>query len=380
MAKIHEVAKAAGVSISTVSYALSGKRTISAETRQRIEQAVRELDYRPERRRPNARRPTHEHLRAHRAVPRRHPRPGPHGVRARHLHRRPALRLRHAAPHRGGGLGRHAPGRLERARRRRAGARRRTRRRARRISRGSSHAVGVRRRSRRPRRTRVRRPRLRGGGRRSPSTASPTLGHRSIGLVGHPPVAYERSNFPPRVRAGFERRAAELGIAAAVALPEPGGQRGVAVSAPRCASLLDRGATAWCCTATTRPTGPCSTSSRQRASPCPATSRSCRSGRRSTPRPSIRRSTRAARAAGVVRPRGRPRHAARGGRRRRARRAPHRARLPRPRLDRASRPERRRARSHRVPSCPAHRSASTIDHDPIHAPTGTTPTTSPTRR
>ena len=47
MAKIHEVAKAAGVSISTVSYALSGKRTISAETRRRIELAVRELDYRP---------------------------------------------------------------------------------------------------------------------------------------------------------------------------------------------------------------------------------------------------------------------------------------------------------------------------------------------
>ena len=32
MVKINEVAQAAGVSISTVSYALSGKRTISAET------------------------------------------------------------------------------------------------------------------------------------------------------------------------------------------------------------------------------------------------------------------------------------------------------------------------------------------------------------
>lgn len=47
MAKIHEVAKAAGVSISTVSYALSGKRPVAAETRRRIEAAVAELDYRP---------------------------------------------------------------------------------------------------------------------------------------------------------------------------------------------------------------------------------------------------------------------------------------------------------------------------------------------
>ena len=38
MVKINEVAEAAGVSISTVSYALSGKRTISAETRRRITQ------------------------------------------------------------------------------------------------------------------------------------------------------------------------------------------------------------------------------------------------------------------------------------------------------------------------------------------------------
>lgn len=47
MVKIDEVAKAAGVSISTVSYALSGKRPVSVATRQRIEAAVRELDYRP---------------------------------------------------------------------------------------------------------------------------------------------------------------------------------------------------------------------------------------------------------------------------------------------------------------------------------------------
>lgn len=47
MTSIHDVARVAGVSISTVSYALSGKRSIAASTRQRIEEAVRELDYRP---------------------------------------------------------------------------------------------------------------------------------------------------------------------------------------------------------------------------------------------------------------------------------------------------------------------------------------------
>jgi len=69
------------------------------------------------------------------------------------------------------------------------------------------------------------------------------IGHRSIGLVGHPPVAYEKSNFPPRVRAGFERRAAELGIAAAVALPDQAGQRGAGVRAA-VRDLLEGGATA----------------------------------------------------------------------------------------------------------------------------------------
>ncbi len=38
MTTIHEVAKAAGVSISTVSYALSGKRPVSEKTRQRIDE------------------------------------------------------------------------------------------------------------------------------------------------------------------------------------------------------------------------------------------------------------------------------------------------------------------------------------------------------
>ncbi|GAA3011911.1 LacI family DNA-binding transcriptional regulator [Microbacterium aurantiacum] len=47
MANITEVAAAAGVSISTVSYALSGKRSVSPDTRRRIEEAVRKLDYVP---------------------------------------------------------------------------------------------------------------------------------------------------------------------------------------------------------------------------------------------------------------------------------------------------------------------------------------------
>lgn len=47
MAKITDVARRAGVSPSTVSYALSGKRPISEETRQRVEAAIRELGYRP---------------------------------------------------------------------------------------------------------------------------------------------------------------------------------------------------------------------------------------------------------------------------------------------------------------------------------------------
>ena len=47
MATIQDVARLAGVSTSTVSYVLSGKRTISAATRGRVERAVRELGYRP---------------------------------------------------------------------------------------------------------------------------------------------------------------------------------------------------------------------------------------------------------------------------------------------------------------------------------------------
>lgn len=47
MVKITDVARHAGVTPSTVSYALSGKRPISDATRQRIEASIRELGYRP---------------------------------------------------------------------------------------------------------------------------------------------------------------------------------------------------------------------------------------------------------------------------------------------------------------------------------------------
>ncbi|MFD5336201.1 LacI family DNA-binding transcriptional regulator [Streptomyces hawaiiensis] len=47
MVKITDVARRAGVSPSTVSYALSGKRPISDETRRRVEAAARDLGYRP---------------------------------------------------------------------------------------------------------------------------------------------------------------------------------------------------------------------------------------------------------------------------------------------------------------------------------------------
>ncbi|WP_329359953.1 LacI family DNA-binding transcriptional regulator [Streptomyces sp. NBC_01483] len=47
MVKITDVARHSNVSPSTVSYALSGKRPISPETRQRIEESIRVLGYRP---------------------------------------------------------------------------------------------------------------------------------------------------------------------------------------------------------------------------------------------------------------------------------------------------------------------------------------------
>ncbi|MCP3770386.1 MULTISPECIES: LacI family DNA-binding transcriptional regulator [Streptomyces] len=47
MVTLAEVAQHAGVSASTVSYVLSGKRSISMNTRQRVEESIRELGYHP---------------------------------------------------------------------------------------------------------------------------------------------------------------------------------------------------------------------------------------------------------------------------------------------------------------------------------------------
>jgi len=49
MATINDVAKKAGVSVSTVSYAMSGSRPISEATRQRVFKAIDELGYHPNR-------------------------------------------------------------------------------------------------------------------------------------------------------------------------------------------------------------------------------------------------------------------------------------------------------------------------------------------
>lgn len=48
MATIKDVARQAGVSISTVSYALSGKRPVSEATRQRVQKAIEELEFHPQ--------------------------------------------------------------------------------------------------------------------------------------------------------------------------------------------------------------------------------------------------------------------------------------------------------------------------------------------
>ena len=45
MATIGDVARVAGVSRSTVSYALSGKRSISSDTQRRIQEAIAELGF-----------------------------------------------------------------------------------------------------------------------------------------------------------------------------------------------------------------------------------------------------------------------------------------------------------------------------------------------
>lgn len=242
MAKIHEVAKAAGVSISTVSYALSGKRTISEATRRRIERAVRELDYEP-------------------------------NAGARMLAGRRTNIFALTEPFR---ADTHAPAHLAFVLASSIAARRYdydilllTQEEAsagmRRVA-SSGLVDGVLVLDVAPDDERVELSRR---------IALPTVfigvpddhegvhcvdldfeaaaalavdrlvavGHRSIGLVGHPELSYEKSNFPPRVRRGFEHRAAELGVDAAVELPATDGPQGSGVRAATRA-LLERGVTA----------------------------------------------------------------------------------------------------------------------------------------
>lgn len=213
MAKINEVAKAAGVSISTVSYALSGKRPVSDDTRARIEAAVQALDYRPnagarmlagsrtnifaltEPFRPDTHAPTHMAfvLAA--------------SIAARRIDYDILLLTEEEAS---SGMSRVASSGLvdgvlvldvapadERVAL------------ARRIE-IPTVFIGV--------------PDDHEGlicvdldFEAAAALAVDRLveeGHRSIGLVGQPEIAYENSNFPPRVRRGYEARAGEWGLAA----------------------------------------------------------------------------------------------------------------------------------------------------------------------
>jgi len=242
MAKIHEVAEAAGVSISTVSYALSGKRSISPDTRRRIEEAARELDYRP-------------------------------NAGARMLAGRRTQIFALTEPFR---ADTHAPAHMAFVLATSIAARRYeydilllTEEEAsagmRRVA-SSGLADGVLVLDVAPDDERVDLARR---------IALPTvfigvpddheglvcvdldfeaaaalavdrladLGHRSIGFVGHPPMAYEKSNFPPRVRKGLEARAAERRLACTTVLPETDGPRRAPVRAA-VRDLVEGGATA----------------------------------------------------------------------------------------------------------------------------------------
>jgi DNA-binding LacI/PurR family transcriptional regulator len=242
MVKIDEVARAAGVSISTVSYALSGKRPVSADTRLRIESAVRDLGYRPnagarmlagsrthifaltEPLRTDTHAPTHmSFVLATAIAARRHDydillltdeeaQAGMSRVAATGLV--DAIIVLDVAPD---------DARVELAR----------------SIDTPTIFIGV------------------------PDDceglvcvdldfdaaavlavdAVADVGHARVGLVGHPEVAYAKSNFPPRVRAGLERRAHERGIDlwqrySGLATTDPDGARRAA------GELIDAGATA----------------------------------------------------------------------------------------------------------------------------------------
>ena len=61
VAGIKDVAACAGVSISTVSYVMSGKRSIKEETKRKVLKAAKELGYMPSR----TQAVSYTHLRAH---------------------------------------------------------------------------------------------------------------------------------------------------------------------------------------------------------------------------------------------------------------------------------------------------------------------------
>lgn len=214
MVKINEVAEAAGVSISTVSYALSGKRPISADTRRRIEKAVRELGYSPNAgARMLAGSRTHifaltEPLRKDTHAPTHMAFVLATAVAARRNDYDVLLLTDEDAK---AGMGRVAASGLvdailvldvapddERVKLARA-------------IRTPTIFIGV--------------PDDNEGlicvdldFEAATALAVDRLadaGHTAIGLVGHPDVSYAKSNFPPRVRAAFEARAAERGIRSA---------------------------------------------------------------------------------------------------------------------------------------------------------------------
>ena len=293
MAKIHEVAKAAGVSISTVSYALSGKRTISAETRRRIERAVRELDYRPNAgarmlagRRTNIFALT-EPFRADTHAPAHMAFVLATSIAARRYDYDMLLLTEEEAS---AGMRRVATSGLVDAR---ARARRRPRRRASRPGARTRHPVGLHRRARRPRRPRLRRPRLRGGGRarrRPPRRRRPPLDRARRPPAGRVPALELPAAGPRRVRAPGRR----AGARARRGTARRGRRARPAARQVRAAvgALLDGGATGLvlhCDDATHRAV--LEELAARWASPCRATSPSSRSARRSTPRRSIRPST-----------------------------------------------------------------------------------------
>lgn len=242
MAKIHEVARAAGVSISTVSYALSGKRPIAPDTRRRIEEAARELDYRPNAgARMLAGRRTQifaltEPFRADTHAPAHMAFVLAASIAARKYEYDVLLLTDEEAS---AGMRRVASSGLadgvlvldvapddERV----ALARRITL---------PTVFIGV--------------PDDHDGlvcvdldfeaAAALAADRLADLGHRSIGFIGHPPASYVRSNFPPRVRRGLESRAEQLGLTCRVELPESDGPRREPVrDAVR--TLVDGGATA----------------------------------------------------------------------------------------------------------------------------------------